>query len=393
MRYVTLLLALVACDDTFFPPPEGGGAPAGEGWCGVRALFAEDCAACHSANAELGGLDLETDPHAAVVGVESAGNPGRLLVAAGDPGGSLLYRKIAGSQAADELGSMPPGGSVSAATLAVVSDWIAAGADDVCTGTTTPNPGGFHADGWADPAVHGLATKLQTFTDCRTCHGPDLGGGTVGVACDDCHAADWETTCTFCHGGIETDGGAPPQDIDDQDDPALLSFVAHTAHVTESIHAAWDCTTCHDKPTDALTAGHLFDDDTPGLAEVDFAGGLSAGGVYDGGGACSNLYCHGTGRVAGSADSDLPPPTCHGCHPDWTSPEAVLATMSGDHGEHVGDLACSACHGAVVSAAGAVVSPALHVDGAVQTTFPAGFTFVAGRCTGTCHGELHDSVW
>jgi hypothetical protein len=160
--------------------------------------------------------------------------------------------------------------------------------------------------------------------------------------------------------------------------------------VTENIHAAWDCTTCHVKPTDALTAGHLFDDLTAGLAEVDFAGGLSAGGVYDGNGVCSNLYCHGTGRVPGSYSDDRPAPTCHGCHPDWTSSEALLGTMSGDHDEHVGDIACAGCHGGVVSAGNDIVAPALHVDGAVETAFPAGFTFVGGTCTGVCHGESHN---
>lgn len=127
-----IALLLFACDDTTFPPPPGGGTPTGVGWCGVRETFDAECVTCHSAAAALGGLDLETDPHAAIVGVESAGSPGRTLVVVGDADGSLLFRKLAGTQAGDEGGLMPPTGQVSDAVLDLFRDWIEAGADEVC---------------------------------------------------------------------------------------------------------------------------------------------------------------------------------------------------------------------------------------------------------------------
>lgn len=72
--------------------------------------------------------------------------PGRKLVVAGDPEGSLLYRKMAGTQTADEGGAMPPSGGGPAAApdpalAAIVRDWIAAGASTVCD-STGPLPDG-----------------------------------------------------------------------------------------------------------------------------------------------------------------------------------------------------------------------------------------------------------
>ena len=400
MRISLLLLALAACDDVIFRVEEGGlpTGEGGEGWCGVRATFAAQCVQCHAEGGSIGGLDLVTDPHAAVVDVESSEFPDKTLIVPGDPEGSLLFRKITGTQGSDEGTSMPPGQTVDEAVAQVFRDWIAAGADDVCDGgvpTGTGGGQGVHPEGWALPDAHGLATKLQTDIDCRTCHGDQLQGDALGagIACDDCHQDDWETTCTFCHGGVENETGAPPEDIDDG--VTALSFPAHTVHVEPTIHAAWDCAICHNKPLDALTPGHLFDDSTSGVAEVVFGGDpLAPTGSYDGNGGCSNLYCHGTGLVNG----DVGPTetrTCHMCHPDATSPEGLVDDMSGKHDEHVGEVPCGECHGEVVEGASTIVAPALHVDGSVSTSFPQPQMQVvddgAGvrTCTGTCHEEEH----
>jgi predicted CxxxxCH...CXXCH cytochrome family protein len=358
----------------------------------VKATFAGSCASCHSAGGAIGGLDLATDPHAAVVDAPSAGSPGEVLVAPGDPEGSLLFRKIAGTQADGEGSPMPPPSGLDPAVVEVFRAWITDGATDACDGGATPTGGGegVHPDGWAAPDVHGLATKLQTFADCRACHGEELEGTelSAGIGCDDCHAAGWQTTCTFCHGGELDPTGAPPEDIDDA--TGEISFPAHPKHVGETIHAAWDCTECHAKPTSALTPGHLFDDDSPAAAEVVFDGGLSAGGAYDGNGGCSNLYCHGDGRRNGAVTASATR-TCHLCHPDRTSGEGALEGMSGDHEDHVDEgVACAECHPDVVSLQDTIVAPERHVDGAVAVRLPQGMTQVGSTCTGTCHGEAHD---
>lgn len=386
MRARVLLLALAACDDHVFPVEE---VEVGDGWCGVQEAFAASCLSCHSAALALGDLDLESDAHAAIVGVTSAAY-GDVLVAPGDPEGSLLFRKIGGTQAADEGTAMPPTAGLDEATVAVFRDWIAGGADDVCASGGGGGGGGqgVHPEGWAFPDVHGLATKLQTDADCRTCHGERLEGGDLGagIACDDCHYdEEWEANCTFCHGGVEDTTGAPPEDIDDRSDE--LSFPPHTVHVTRTIHAPFDCEQCHAKPQDALTPGHLFDDDTPGRAEVAFAGGLSPQGAWDGNGTCSNVYCHGNGRQNGDATVGEQR-TCQMCHAD--------ATLGGEHGEHLGSddgppIVCADCHADVVDTALAIVEPALHVDGEVSVTM-ATVTRTGDRCTGACHGEAHDDA-
>lgn len=125
---------LFGCDDTIFPAqvaePVGG-----EGYCAVTALFDANCVACHSAGAVTGGLDLETDPRAALVDQPSANYPDRTLVVPGDPDASFLVVKVEGTQDADEGGSMPPGSSLDADSLAILRDWIADGATIDCGDT------------------------------------------------------------------------------------------------------------------------------------------------------------------------------------------------------------------------------------------------------------------
>ncbi len=47
-----------------------------------------------------------------------------------------------------------------------------------------------HPDGWLNsraPTFHGTPVYLEGVADCERCHGPNLLGGTSGVACSDCH--------------------------------------------------------------------------------------------------------------------------------------------------------------------------------------------------------------
>ncbi len=136
----TLLAALIAsgCDDTDFHGHEPGASvdcDAGADACTVQTIYEAHCISCHSAGGAAGGLDLETDPYAATVGVEAAAVPGATLVEPGSPEDSLLFRKVRGTMGDDEGGIMPPGtDGLSTRELALIWEWIEAGATDSCEG-------------------------------------------------------------------------------------------------------------------------------------------------------------------------------------------------------------------------------------------------------------------
>lgn len=399
-------LLLAGCDDYLYQPSEPAtgtesspdtetepdtGAPE-EGWCAVLEMIAVSCLSCHSPGAgTLGGLDLETDPYTALLEGDSA-YPGRSLVVPGDPERSFLIIKLRGEQTSEEGSQMPPTGPIPGDQLVAVEEWVAQGATDACGGIDTGlSPDSHHPEGFAEAEAHGLAAKLQQ-EECVDCHGEDLMGGKVGVSCDSCHPDGWRTDCLFCHGGVETDEGAPPLDIDGTADPAATSFPPHTDHVTTDIHAAYDCTMCHDKPTDVLSLGHLFlEDATPAQAEVDFSGGLSTVGSYAAG-SCSNLYCHGDGQGDdGSVTVATGSDACDACHPSVSSSDDAWDRMSGEHDKHLEEgISCESCHRSVVSDGSTILDPSQHVNGSVQVDPESGMSWNGLACAGSCHGELHD---
>ncbi|MEQ1565644.1 MAG: hypothetical protein ABMA64_08405 [Myxococcota bacterium] len=244
---------------------------------------------------------------------------------------------------------------------------------------------GVHADGYAEPAVHGLAAKLgagiDPSGDCRDCHGSDLEGEGDAVACSSCHGDGWTANCTFCHGDPEEGTGAPPQDIDDTADEADLSFPPHRAHGSDArLHAPYGCDTCHLTPSSALAAGHLFDDATPGIAEV----ALPFDGVYREAPRTCEVACHGDGTGApGKAAADDKKKDCDSCH--------AAEPDTGEHGEHLRHgVPCAECH-PDVDLSEAISDPALHVQGEVDLALPAGISFAGGQCSGSCHNEQHNS--
>jgi predicted CxxxxCH...CXXCH cytochrome family protein len=356
-------------------------------FCVVRSVFEVGCVTgCHSAVVSEGGLDLHTDPYTATV-LHPSQDGTQNLVVPGDPDASLLYQLMLGNGSV-----MPPQGRMDDFFLVPVKAWIEAGAPNDCDGgyvqQTATETGRHHPPGWEASDVHGLAAKLQTDGDCRSCHGAQLDGGTAGVSCDDCHTPGWRTDCTFCHGGTLNQTGAPPRDMDNQDDPQLISFRAHPEHVAGPDHPPYDCTQCHYKPSDVLTPGHVFDDVTAGYGELDYTGGLSYLATYYQG-TCSNLYCHGTGLVLGTA-TDGQSYGCASCHPDQYSPAGDWNQMSGRHKQHLDQEAdCSTCHSQVVNANETVVGPQYHVNGSPDV-LPTAVTWDGTTCTGSCHGHNHD---
>ncbi|MCA9494124.1 MAG: hypothetical protein KC621_29555 [Myxococcales bacterium] len=367
-------------------------------FCAVQTVFQLGCVTgCHSAIVPEAGLDLETDPYNAIVNVPSKLFTGTLVVP-GDPAASFLMHKMTGNIEADQGDVMPPQGVMTNYYLTPVRDWIAAGAqpgcDDPTTTGTTPTTittgETYHPVGWSNADQHGTAAMYQTGGDCRVCHGADLTGGSSSVTCDDCHAPTWRTDCIWCHGGTENTTGAPPSDIDDNDDPNTISFTAHTKHVTTTIHAAYDCVQCHIKPADILDYGHVIRDLTPGYGEINYTGGISPIATYYQG-TCSNTYCHGTGTVPGEITDGDGPLSCYGCHADVTTTQA-WNTMSGRHQLHLSDgITCNECHSTVVNAAQDIINPTLHVNGDADVQ-PTGVTWNGNTCAGTCHGHGHNNA-
>jgi hypothetical protein len=267
------------------------------------------------------------------------------------------------------------------------------------------------------PLVHGRRRTSASFhafsanrgiQNCASCHGADLAGGSVGVACAKCHKAAGPandfTKCTACHGGQDDQSGAPPVAIwgqaGDPDrgggtlDPVRVG--AHTRHGVPSLASRFDCDVCHVKPAGLLSVGHI-DDPTP-VAKVVFGGvaaQVPAGTVPAWNRAtasCAGTYCHGNyaGTYAYSvydwgSDSYTTlyaayagkkatatwtggPMTCASCHDD---PPRTGTWHSGLHGSLATDRACELCHpDATGTAAGGVsiTDPAQHVNGSVEVT-------------------------
>lgn len=379
MRYGWLLFA-VACDDHVFPAAnEGGGA-----WCEI---LDASCGSCHNASLAQGGLDLQSDPRAALVDVPSSA--GDIYVVPGDPDASYLIERLESDTA-----PMPPTGGLPAESIDIIRQWIADGASDDCE--SGGGGDGVHPSSWPDPLEHGIGAKLGELA-CATsgCHGADLSGD-AGPACSSCHdevVSSWESSCTFCHGDRATGQPAPPEDVDDRE-PGDISFPGHLAHVEgTALHAPMPCTECHSEPTDIFSPGHLpfGGDETPGVAEITFAGSeISTFGGYED--RTCTVYCHGPSLAGGgevSAEGEI---DCGDCH---SVPPTQGGSLSDPHDKHLEEgVICAECHPTVNNAGSAVLEPAQHVDGDVDLELPGGMTLDGDRCTGACHGETHNSrLW
>jgi len=94
-------------------------------------VFDRSCAfsSCHGSGG-AGGLDLTPgQSHASLVNVNSLGEPTEILVVPTDPDSSYLMKKLYGETGI--VGDpMPPSVALEGDMIALISDWIAAGALD-----------------------------------------------------------------------------------------------------------------------------------------------------------------------------------------------------------------------------------------------------------------------
>ena len=247
---------------------------------------------------------------------------------------------------------------------------------------------------------------------CGTCHGLPPGGTHPSSGnCSTCHptmnaAGDiidparhidgvvdiTAMTCTSCHGDVAV-GPAPPTDTTGGTATSRRGVGAHASHLRSS---TWRreiaCTECHLVPAAVSAVGHI---DTALPAELTWGAVANADGASPAfnGTTCTGTYCHGPTLMSGGT---LTTPT-------WARVDGLQAACGTCHGippggAHPSELNCNMCHSTVISAAGIITAPALHVDGIVQRTnyHPPGWaaptshgrTFNASGASAcqSCHG-------
>jgi hypothetical protein len=85
---------------------------------------------CHKSDNPQGGLDLRAlAAYNSLVGTPSVHDPDTLRVAPGNPDESFLLWKLTGTQPDGHGNSMPPAGSLPAASIDTIEQWIEEGAE------------------------------------------------------------------------------------------------------------------------------------------------------------------------------------------------------------------------------------------------------------------------
>ena len=238
--------------------------------------------------------------------------------------------------------------------------------------------GGNHPSGWASGDQHGVAAN-QNLGLCKTCHGADLTGGSAGISCYSCHAAGWDSSCTFCHGDRTSGRASPPVDTQRRSGTGLVSVGAHVSHFSPTLAPSIDCNQCHVVPTDIWAPAHIN-----GSAEVTFGSLAKTGSASPTWTAstakCANAYCH--GKFTGGNTTNQPvwttvngsQKTCTSCHGDPPS--------TGHHNTHVNGegIGCGTCHSGYSSSN---VNASLHVNGTKNVSQAS---WNGTGCDPSCHG-------
>jgi predicted CxxxxCH...CXXCH cytochrome family protein len=258
-----------------------------------------------------------------------------------------------------------------------------------------------HPAGYNQPQMHGFDFDRHGAATCATasCHGTALtGGNSGGPACTSCHA-QWQTSCTFCHGGTGGTTGAPPASVEGATAVSDRHVGSHAKHVSATpLHAAWNCSYCHTTPSTALTPGHV--DGTGGIVQAELAfSSLNPSSLYSTTSTtCSASYCHGTGlatKTTPAWTSTTPIACVDGCH----GGDPNRTAMSSEHRRSDHRKPCNRCHQNVVDATPSITNATLHVNGTrnVQfTTAGSSYNPATKSCTGTgtgCHGSGTRTGW
>jgi predicted CxxxxCH...CXXCH cytochrome family protein len=234
---------------------------------------------------------------------------------------------------------------------------------------------GVHGEDWMNEGSAGFHAYSadQGLAGCQGCHGADLSGGRVNVACADCHRAAGiapALTCTGCHGGNEDLTGAPPRTTWGQGADGIR-VGAHATHVAGSaIAPAVACDTCHPAVLSMFAPGHITEATT---ATVLFSGiaitNLGSIPSWNRNTPTCAVYCHGATLEGGTNTAPTWSPVgtgqaacgkCHGLPPGAPHP---------DVGTDLG--VCNLCHAGTIDENGVIIPPAqggLHVDGVTEAS-------------------------
>ena len=244
-----------------------------------------------------------------------------------------------------------------------------------------------HPQGWKTPSdsanFHGFAIRNNNWDmrSCRTCHGGDYAGGTVGVSCTTCHTQpSGPENCTTCHGG-GTNNIAPPTDLSGNTASTARGVGAHTKHLQgtgllSGLTVA--CGECHVVPGHVYDFGHL-DASTPGRAEVDMGWyyASTVGPSYDPQtNTCNNTFCHGNWSLKRSSspyqfayiDTVMKGASFS---PQWTHGSSDVACGTCHANPPTGHntytiTQCVNCHAGVIDNTGKIVDKTKHINGKVN---------------------------
>jgi predicted CxxxxCH...CXXCH cytochrome family protein len=245
-----------------------------------------------------------------------------------------------------------------------------------------------HLAGYSEPAVHGYEVNRSGLASCKDCHGTDL------ASCSTCHAsmgfADWQTSCTFCHGNPSTGRASPPVDTQGRSVATNVSVGVHASHVATTIATPVACTQCHADRTgsNVVTDGAHIDGN--GVAEISFGTLARTGGapalynrdVSGTSATCASTYCHGrftggaTATVSWTSTAQVNCSSCHG-NPPNTGKHLAHATPYDSP-----PVACYHCHNAVASSSGGIGNAPLHVNGTDNVGFGGTYATIP-NVTGT----------
>lgn len=218
--------------------------------------------------------------------------------------------------------------------------------------------------------------------DCTSCHPTSvLSNGSINVSGThiDGKVDVVSLACTSCHGTAATNDPAPPTGTGGETATTSPAVGAHQKHLlASSWHRRGACADCHLVPS--------AQDHSNGTVELPFTGLARAGGAtasYSANSATCTNYCH--GATLGPGGGSVPPLRA----PVWTTVNGSAAACgtachtNPPGGTHPRASQCIACHSAVSSPTGGIGTPALHMDGVIQSNDPA--------CN-SCHGGASNAA-
>lgn len=238
-----------------------------------------------------------------------------------------------------------------------------------------------HPEGWVEKTAatfHGLFIRADGWNlrNCQRCHGVDYAGGIAGASCLTCHPKTPED-CIVCHGGTDNASGAPPVDLDDNEEEDAPRVGAHSDHVEgRELSDGIPCASCHLVPQQYEAPGHV-DSDLPAEVRFDSLAILNgAEPVWDRATlTCAESYCHGnwslprdqSGFAGLYVDEQM---VGNRAVPIWTDAETVTCGSChdlppvGHVPQDLGD--CATCHGDTVDEEGNIVGRDKHINGMVN---------------------------